>query len=137
MLVLRIRQLACAGSPIIAFLLAMRALPIVVCFVISYSLEVPIHADENKHSEDRAARIEALIDKLAVAQPSEDSSAEDKRSRNAPALEAWIELRDIGPEAFQKVVEHLQDKRTSFTEDSGSMEETWTVGRACLRRALV
>src|SRR5690606_8816840 len=28
-------------------------------------------------------------------------------------------------------VEHFDDKRTSFTADSGSTDETWTVGRAC------
>ncbi len=60
-------------------------------------------------------KAESLIDQLA--RPS--------------SQHAWIELRDLGLRAFPSAIEHLQDKRTSFTTDSGSTDETWTVGRAC------
>jgi hypothetical protein len=82
-----------------------------------------MRADENQDSGGHAARTEVLIDKIALTRQSDNSNAEAKK--------AWVELRDIGPESFPKVVEHLQDKRTSFTADSGSTDETWTVGRAC------
>jgi hypothetical protein len=80
---------------------------------------------------ERAAQTEALIDKLALRRPPGTSSREAERTRNDEMVEAWLELRDIGPQAFSKVIEHLEDKRPSFTEDSGSTMETWTVGRAC------
>ena len=43
----------------------------------------------------------------------------------------WHELCDLGLDAFPGAIEHLKDKRPSFTTDSGSTDETWTVGRAC------
>jgi hypothetical protein len=62
------------------------------------------------------ATIEALIEKLA---------------HPAGSKSAWRELRDLGPQAFPNVIDHLGDKGTSFTADAGSEDRTWTVGRAC------
>ncbi len=85
---------------------------IIVC-VIGFCFLKP--AVERSIRERADARAEALIDKLA--RPVSQGS--------------WVDLRDMGLQAFPKAIEHLHDKRTSFTADSGSTDETWTVGRAC------
>ena len=44
---------------------------------------------------------------------------------------AWHKLSRIGIRAFPYLIEHFDDDRYCFTEDSGPGYYNWSVGRAC------
>src|SRR4051794_17429616 len=85
--------------------------------------------DENRQQNEKTEKARALIEKLAN-DVSEKDSANDIRleadsklihtTHNSEMLKAWLELRDLGADAFPEVVKHLDDKRKSFTMDTGS-----------------
>jgi hypothetical protein len=93
---------------------------------------VPMSRAEEIHkSETDTNQIEALINQLAQGATTDLLADEGHRQHQEEMVKAWIKLRDLGPAAFTKLIEHLDDERLSFTRDSGSTDETWTVGRAC------
>src|SRR3954463_9773626 len=115
----------------------MRSHLIVISLACSFSFVVQAYAAEKEKAKRSDAQVEALIEKLAYGRNLEKLSEEQRdkmvgAARNREIIKAWLELRDLGLRAFPKAIEHLGDKRSSFTEDSGSTNESWTVGRACL-----
>lgn len=114
----------------------MRNYLIIVSLVCSFSFVLQTHAGEKRDAQRSTAKVEALIEKLDYGSKL-DKLSDDERDaivatpRNEEVIKTWIELRDLGLQAFPKAIEHLGDKRTSFTQDSGSTNETWTIGRAC------
>jgi hypothetical protein len=109
----------------------MRRLLIIISLVAVVSSAPIAHAKEKRDPKERAAKINALIEKLVLVELPAGTSTEAKYAHNREMLKVWMALSDFGVEAFPAAIDHLQDKRTSFTEDSGSTDETWTVGRAC------
>lgn len=46
-------------------------------------------------------------------------------------LDAWIQLRNLGLQAFPYLIDHFDDERDSFRADAGDDDRTWSIGLAC------
>jgi hypothetical protein len=57
----------------------------------------------------------------------------DERAQER-VLDAWLQLRRLGPRAFPYLFDFVDDKRYSFTADGGAADVNWSVGQACLDR---
>lgn len=89
---------------------------------------VPAPADEPATGPaEKGKKIEQLIDQLA-------GSKSDKQ-RESGVFKAADELLKLGTDAFPQLIEHFDDKRYSFDEDSLATDDVYQhdVGELCYR----
>jgi hypothetical protein len=99
-------------------------------------LTTALSADEPTVAD---ADIEALVAQLVSPNPeplrrnSPTATYPAGYDRNAQKLvdHARLKLSDLGIRAFPILIKYLDDKRYSSTQDSGAVDENWTVGRTC------
>ena len=109
-------------------------------YFISFAVLISLSATTS-FAEDKpptAKEIKALIQQLVspnripdIPYGSADYPAGYDRDAQKHVRDAWSELHHIGLRGFPYLFDGFDDKRYCFTDDAGSADANWTVGRAC------